>query len=62
MQSVPDAAIRERIDIDHAILHIGDRWYVASYGKTDWTPHTTRTDAIRALARIDEAVQAGLRG
>jgi hypothetical protein len=46
----------------NAIVRIGDQWFVTFNGHQQEKPYSTRADAIRALARLDEGEEAELRG
>lgn len=59
---MPQLQPHDTVELVGAVLHIGDQWYTARVGRIDWTPHNSRLDAIRALARETEADQAALRG
>lgn len=59
---MPTLPPSDTVELVGVILHIGDQWYTARAGRIDWTPHDSRLDAIRALARHTEAEQAELRG
>lgn len=52
----------DSVELVTAIIKIDEQWFIAHRGKIDWTPYANRADAIRAIARLDEASEAELRG